>query len=96
MINKCTLPPKGWYCSRESGHKGPCAARPEEINLMPSELREEVRIALADYMRTEGCSCCQDRTGHEAAAERLAKLLKVPKYSDGSGYDFQKFRKETK
>lgn len=24
----CTLPPKGWYCTRESGHDGPCAAWP--------------------------------------------------------------------
>lgn len=23
----CTLPPVGWYCSREPGHEGPCAAR---------------------------------------------------------------------
>jgi hypothetical protein len=25
----CTLPPEGWACSREPGHDGPCAARPE-------------------------------------------------------------------
>jgi hypothetical protein len=23
----CTLPPAGWWCSRERGHDGPCAAR---------------------------------------------------------------------
>lgn len=23
----CTLPPEGWWCSREAGHDGPCAAR---------------------------------------------------------------------
>lgn len=23
----CTVPPKGWWCSREAGHEGPCAAR---------------------------------------------------------------------
>jgi hypothetical protein len=22
----CTLPPEGWYCTREPGHEGPCAA----------------------------------------------------------------------
>ena len=22
----CAIPPKGWKCSREFGHKGPCAA----------------------------------------------------------------------
>lgn len=24
----CKLPPEGWWCSREPGHEGPCAARP--------------------------------------------------------------------
>lgn len=24
----CTLPPPGWYCTRERGHEGPCAAHP--------------------------------------------------------------------
>ena len=23
----CPLPPQGWWCSREQGHEGPCAAR---------------------------------------------------------------------
>jgi hypothetical protein len=23
----CKIPPEGWWCSRESGHDGPCAAR---------------------------------------------------------------------
>jgi hypothetical protein len=23
----CEVPPPGWWCSREPGHKGPCAAR---------------------------------------------------------------------
>jgi len=26
----CQLPPKGWWCSREAGHEGPCAARTDE------------------------------------------------------------------
>lgn len=29
MIGKlCTVPPEGWYCTRISGHEGPCAALP--------------------------------------------------------------------
>ena len=51
----------------------------------------EIRNALADYIRAEGCSCCRDIDAHEAAKVRLAKLLNVPRYSDGSGYDFYKF-----
>lgn len=26
---QCPLPPKGWRCTRSSGHEGPCAATPE-------------------------------------------------------------------
>lgn len=61
---------------------------------MPSEaakLRKEMRRALADYMWSEGCSCCQG-SDHAAHAEALAKLLNVPKYPDGSGYDFSRYR----
>src|SRR5688572_20133530 len=25
---RCSVPPDGWWCSREVGHEGPCAARP--------------------------------------------------------------------
>jgi hypothetical protein len=51
-----------------------------------------IRTAIADYMRSEGCSCCRNIEKHDEAKERLGKLLRVPKYSDGSGYDFSKFR----
>lgn len=27
---KCKVPPPGWYCTREAGHKGPCAAWPDD------------------------------------------------------------------
>ncbi len=27
---RCTIPPEGWWCSREAGHEEPCAARPVE------------------------------------------------------------------
>ena len=52
----------------------------------------EIRRAVADYMRSEGCSCCRDHCGHVKAAAVLAKLLRVPKYKDGSGFDFARFR----
>lgn len=54
------------------------------------KLRAELRKAVADYMLSEGCSCCQG-VDHEANAEKLAKLLNVPKYPDGSGYDFFRY-----
>jgi hypothetical protein len=28
---RCTVPPAGWYCTREPGHDGPCAAHPVEM-----------------------------------------------------------------
>ena len=28
MASDCERPPEGWWCSRRSGHDGPCAARP--------------------------------------------------------------------
>jgi hypothetical protein len=27
-MTTCTMAPAGWYCTRESGHDGPCAAKP--------------------------------------------------------------------
>jgi methionine aminopeptidase len=52
----------------------------------------DIRRAFADYVASEGCSCCRDIDGHNEAAERLAKLLRVPKYKDGSGYDFYRYK----
>jgi hypothetical protein len=52
----------------------------------------EIRTALADYMLSEGCSCCRKAEKHDEAKERLSELLDVPKYEDDSGYDFYKFR----
>lgn len=53
--------------------------------------RAEIRRAVADYMHSEGCGCCSDRDEHEQHKQALAKLLKVPRYSDGSGFDFARF-----
>jgi hypothetical protein len=59
--------------------------------MTPKE-RSEIRRLIADYMRSEGCTCCQDREAHAEHAEALAKMLKVRKYEDGSGYDFAYYR----
>ena len=52
---------------------------------------DAIRRAVADYMRSEGCSCCQNTEKHDDARRMLAGLLDVPMYDDGSGYDFNKF-----
>jgi len=50
-----------------------------------------LRTAVADYMHSEGCSCCQG-DDHDMHTEVLAKLLGVELYSDGSGYCFSPYK----
>lgn len=54
----------------------------------------ELRKAVADYMGSEGCSCCCNVEAHHEHNKRLAKLLRVPMHSDKSGYDFSKYREK--
>jgi hypothetical protein len=54
--------------------------------------RDELRRAFAEYVASEGCSCCRNQEAHDIAAARIGKLLRVPKYEDGSGYDFWRYR----
>ena len=65
-----------------------------QIDNMTKVERSVLRRAVADYMQSEGCSCCRDYAGHIEHKATLAKLLRVPKYPDKSGYDFRRF--ETK
>ena len=53
---------------------------------------KKVREAIANYMYSEGCSCCRDVYNHETNKRILAELLNVPKYDDDSGYNFNQFR----
>ena len=55
---------------------------------------EKIRELVADYMYSEGCSCCQNTDAHDETKKELAKILKVPKWKDGSGFNFGKFRKD--
>jgi hypothetical protein len=54
-------------------------------------LLEQIRQAFADYVASEGCSCCQNTELHDEALQRLGKLLDIPAYSDGSGIDTWQF-----
>lgn len=56
----------------------------------------KIKKAFSDYVRSEGCSCCQDKAKHDDAAERLGELLGFEKYKDGFGYDFFSITKEEK
>ena len=68
-----------------------CREFNKALELGRKAYKAEVRDALRAYVRSEGCSCCEDTSSHDEAAERLAKLLDVPAYPDGSGYDFYSF-----
>ena len=56
----------------------------------PARERALIRAAVANYVSTEGCSCCES-PHHVEDKARLAKLLQVRQYSDGSGYDFKRY-----
>lgn len=34
VAKPCEVPPEGWACSRDRGHKGPCAAT-QDVSLLP-------------------------------------------------------------
>lgn len=49
----CTLPPEGWYCTREPLHKGPCAALP----ILERPSKEEMFLRIAEVVATRStCS----------------------------------------
>ena len=58
------------------------------------EFKAKMRTAVANYMRSEGCSCCRDTEAHEKHAAILAGLLDVPAHDDNSGFDFCQFRND--
>lgn len=50
-----------------------------------------LRQAVADYIGSEGCDCCQG-VDHDAHKARLAMLLGVKTYKDGSGWNFSPYQ----
>jgi len=65
-----------------------------KIQKDPKAIRKAIRQAVADYMKSEGCSCCRNVEAHKRHEKRLAKLLNVPPYADNSGYDFSLFESD--
>jgi len=55
----------------------------------------DVRRAVANYIRSEGCGCCGDYEVHKQDEDRLGEVLCVPKYKDGSGRNFSKFQSKS-
>ena len=62
------------------------------MNKELQKFKKEVRRALADYIASEGCSCCQDTEAHKKAMNRLGEILSMKKYDDDSGYDYSKYK----
>ena len=74
----------------------PTVADMEEIGAkvacaVEEELKAKLRNLIADYMRSEGCSCCQNTEMHDDIHRKLGELLDVPLYDDGSGHNFYQF-----
>lgn len=63
---------------------------------MTRKERADLRRMVADYMGSEGCSCCRDIPAHEKHAAALGKALGVKKYHDGSGYDFRRYQTDAR
>ena len=53
---------------------------------------EKVRDLVAKLYCASGCSCCRDDEAWDDAEGQLAKLLGIPEYDDGSGYDWYSVR----
>ena len=49
---------------------------------------DAVRDLVATLWCASGCSCCRDDDAWGKASHELAELLGIPKYDDGSGYDW--------
>lgn len=58
-----------------------------------TDLRDEIREELANYIHSEGCNCCE-APNHQWYQNKLAKLLDVERYDDDSGNNFSNY--ETK
>ena len=64
----------------------------KKSKLTQTQLLKEIRKAFADYVVSEGCSCCRDEDAHQESGKRLAELLNIPTYEDNSGFNFSSFR----
>jgi len=58
---------------------------------MTKKEKNELIQAIADYIHSEGCGCCEDEIPHDNARDKLGQILDVPMYKDKSGYDFSQF-----
>ena len=58
------------------------------------QLTKQVREAFVMFWKAQGCSCCEDTDASDKYGSRLAELLNIPLYDDGSGVDYYSVCKE--
>ena len=56
----------------------------------------QIRRLVAEMFCSAGCDCCRDTNEWDRTTEELAKLLEIPAYEDGSGFNFYQVRDEYK
>ena len=62
-----------------------------EENYYLEEFKKEILELIANYMRSEGCTCCQNREEHEDVKRRLGELLDCGKYDGEDEYNFNQY-----
>jgi len=60
-------------------------------NMTVEEFKKVIRELIANYMRSEGCTCCQDLEEHADVKRRLGELLNCGKYNDEDEYNFYQY-----
>ena len=58
----------------------------------PPTRLDALRDLVATLWCAGGCACCRDDDAWEKASNELAELFGVPRYEDGSGYDWYSVR----
>jgi hypothetical protein len=84
----CPLPPPGWYCTREPGHAGPCAAWPDSawpLGMRSAFMERQADAFVASQaplparcMRPPRGWRCDLDEGHEGPCPVRAVAVSVP------------------
>jgi hypothetical protein len=94
-LRECTVPPEGWWCSREPGHEGPCAARPTSVReaAAPADPDPQCRRCNGTGDEPNAQFRCPCRWRHvniprEAAAALPEPLQPQPRVDNGNTFVF--------
>lgn len=76
LIERCTIPPKGWICQRGKGHAGPCAANP-----LPEGMTE------SQYWYSRWWDAMSGDEAAQAIATLTAELQEAADIGERDGYE---------